>query len=142
MDELFEKIDQIRLFLEQIKNITENQTTILLSDNIEGLDMIEQMAEYKSELTSELEKTEKAFQALYDEKREAIYANDQIRNNDLKQLKNNVEYILQLKEQVILQEQKNYMILKEITETRKNAVKIPKNLKEAVSEYSKHQKKT
>jgi archaellum component FlaC len=141
MDELFKQLEQIRQFLEQIQNITENQMTILLSDSIEGLDMIEQMAEYKGELTTQLEKVEKEFQALYNEKKEFIHSNDQINNSELKQLKDNVKYILQLKDQVILQEQKNYLLLKEAVDTR-NKVKIPKSVDKAVSEYNKHKKKT
>lgn len=141
MDELFKQLDQIRQFLEQIQNITENQMTILLSDSIEGLDMIEQMAEYKGELTAQLEKVEKEFQALYNEKKEFIHSNDQINNSELTQLKDNVKYILQLKDQVILQEQKNYLLLKEAVDTS-NKVKIPKSVDKAVSEYNKHKKKT
>ena len=135
MDELFKQLEQIRQFLEQIQNITENQMTILLSDSIEGLDMIEQMAEYKGELTTQLEKVEKEFQALYNEKKEFIHSNDQINNSELKQLKDNVKYILQLKDQVILQEQKNYLLLKEAVDTR-NKVKIPKSVDKAVSAVS------
>ncbi len=142
MDELFKQLEQIRQFLEQIETITENQMTILLSDSIEGLDIIEQMAQYKSDLTSQLEETEKKFQILYHEKKEFIHANDQINNRDIKQLKDNVQYILQLKDKVILQEQKNYLLLKEIVDIRKNKMQIPKSVDKVVSEYNKHKKKT
>ena len=67
MESLFKSLDTIIEFLNQIKTLTDNQATVLLSNTstVEEennmLDLLEQMADYKEELTINLKKEEEFF---------------------------------------------------------------------------------
>lgn len=67
MESLFKSLDTIIEFLNQIKTLTDNQATVLLSNTstVEEennmLDLLEQMADYKEELTINLKKKKKFF---------------------------------------------------------------------------------
>ena len=111
MEALFEALDAIYAHLEQIQTITQNQTVILLDTSYmgDGLDMIEQMATFKEQLTTEVEEKEAVFQGLYSK-----YKNDVTDVDDKKRLKDTVDSIMQIKNFIMEQEQKNVFILQDL----------------------------
>ena len=115
MQDVFNYLNQIREFLEQIDNITDNQMTILVGDlqNIEeenrALELIEDMVDCKDELISELTQVEEHFQKEYDKHRETL-----IKTNQMNVLKEQVQHILKLKEEIASKEYKNMLIMQKI----------------------------
>jgi hypothetical protein len=144
MEKLFEYLNHIQRLLDQIFTITDNQTTILLTltgveseaEN-EVLDMIAQMADYKEELTKELGIAEEAFQAYYEAHRELVAGEKHVRD-----MQNLVKGVLDGKQAVIEQEQKNLLLLQAHSKKKLERVQVPQNPGHAASAYRKQQKKT
>lgn len=143
MNELFEYLEHIQGLLEQIYTITVNQGIVLLGieskeeEEEQFLDMVSQMAVYKEEVTSELMASEEAFQSLYDNYKEHITDGEAV-----KRLQNLVKDILEKKDGVVEEEQKNLMFLQTHSKKKMERVELPQNPKEAASAYKKQQKKT
>lgn len=132
MEELFSTLEEITECLEQIHSITQNQMTILLETKYmgEGLDMIEQMATYKENLTTEVEEREQVFQGLYSAYRDKITEVE-----DKKKLKKYVDHIMKLKELIIEGEQKNVMVMQDLLRRCAERVEIPKNAQRVAEAY-------
>ncbi|WP_069998860.1 hypothetical protein [Cellulosilyticum sp. I15G10I2] len=143
MEELVGYLSQIQALLEQVYTITDNQTTILLApmdtkeEESNALDMIAQMADYKDELTEELNKLELAFQQKYDELKEVVKY-----EADLHELKRLVAAILEAKQAIIEHEQSNLLLLQTHSKKKLERVQLPQNPKEAANAYKKQQGKT
>ena len=143
MNELFEYLEHIQGLLEQIYTITVNQGIVLLGieskeeEEEQFLDMVSQMAVYKEEVTSELIASEEAFQSLYDNYKEHITDGEAV-----KRLQNLVKDILEKKDGVVEEEQKNLMFLQTHSKKKMEKVELPQNPKEAAKAYKKQQKKT
>lgn len=137
MEKLFESLNQIVELLNQIYTITGNQTTILLDSKQagEGLDMIEQMAVYKNELTTQLESTEQIFQQYYDQ-----YKNHITDIDAQKLLKQTVSYVLELKDKVIKLESQNVLIMQDLLKRLTEKVEIPKQAQAVSAAYKQHSK--
>ncbi|MDF2595237.1 MAG: hypothetical protein K0R69_1578 [Clostridia bacterium] len=144
MEKLFEYLNHIQSLLDQIFTITDNQTTILLTltgaegeaEN-EALDMVTQMADYKEELTKELSSAEEAFQAYYEAHKELVEGEVHVR--DMQSL---VKGVLDGKQAVVAQEQKNLLLLQAHSKKKLERVQVPQNPRHAASAYRKQQKKT
>lgn len=138
MEELFERLNRIVEYLNQIYTITQNQTTILLDKGQtgEGIDLIEEMASYKNELTSQLEKEEQGFQEVYNQYKTTI---EEVEVQKL--LKQTVSHILTLKDKVIELEQKNVLIMQDLLKRLTEKVEIPKNPQFVANAYKNHGKK-
>ena len=142
MQDVFNYLSQIREFLEQINNITDNQMTILVGDlqNIEeenrALELIEDMVACKDELISELTQVEAHFQKEYDKHRDIL-----IKNNQMNVLKEQVQYILKLKEEIANKEYKNMLIMQKNSNKRIDRVTISPSSNQVVAAYKKQQRK-
>lgn len=138
MEKLFESLTHIIELLSQIYTITMNQRTILLDSKnaSDGLDMIEEMAAYKNELTSELEAVEQTFQAQYAKKKEDL-TDVEVQ----KLLKNAVAQVLELKDKVIQVEQQNVLIMQDLLKRLTEKVEIPKQRDQAMEAYKQNTKK-
>lgn len=138
MEKLFESLTHIIELLSQIYTITMNQRTILLDSKnaSDGLDMIEEMATYKNELTSELEAVEQTFQAQYAKKKEDL-TDVEVQ----KLLKNAVAQVLELKDKVIQVEQQNVLIMQDLLKRLTEKVEIPKQRDQAMEAYKQNTKK-
>lgn len=137
MEQLFESLNRIVEYLNQIYTITQNQTTILLDSKQAGdsLNLIEEMAAYKNEITSELEKEEQIFQTQYNLHKGSI---NEVEVQRL--LKQTVGHVLALKDKVIQLEQKNVLIMQDLLKRLTEKVEIPKNPEFVTSAYKKHGK--
>lgn len=137
MEQLFESLNHIIEYLNQIYTITQNQTTVLLDNKQAGesLDLIEEMATYKNEVTLELEKTEQIFQGLYNAYKGAI-TEPEIQ----KLLKQTVSHVLTLKDKVIQLEQQNVLIMQDLLRRLTEKVEIPKNPTQVTNAYKQHSK--
>ncbi|MGL4799609.1 MAG: hypothetical protein ACRDDX_02105 [Cellulosilyticaceae bacterium] len=138
MNVLFEQLEAIKETLEQIHVITQNQMTILLETQYigEGLDMIEQMADYKETLTTEVEKSEAVFQELYTAHKHEIQQPE-----DKKRLKQLVDEIMRWKTVIMEGEQKNIMVMRDLLRRCTEKVELPKNAQQVASAYKAHNKK-
>lgn len=132
MEQLFETLGIIKGLLEQVLQITENQMTILLDrqEVSAGLDVIEEMATYKSDLTSEVEQVESVFEAQYN-----AYKGEVAEQGKGKLLKESVDAILKLKESIIQSEQKNVFLMQELLRGCAKQMTLQKNPAEVVNAY-------
>lgn len=137
MEQLFESLNRIVEYLNQIYTITQNQTTILLDSKQAGdsLNLIEEMATYKNEITTELEKEEEIFQTQYNLHKACI---NEVEVQRL--LKQTVGHVLALKDKVIQLEQKNVLIMQDLLKRLTEKVEIPKNPEFVTMAYKKHGK--
>nr|WP_307991093.1 hypothetical protein [uncultured Niameybacter sp.] len=137
MEQLFESLNRIVEYLNQIYTITQNQTTILLDSKQAGdsLNLIEEMATYKNEITTELEKEEEIFQTQYSLHKASI---NEVEVQRL--LKQTVGHVLALKDKVIQLEQKNVLIMQDLLKRLTEKVEIPKNPEFVTMAYKKHGK--
>ena len=138
MEQLFKSLTHIIELLDQIYTITINQRTILLdSKNAgDGLDMIEEMATYKNELTNKLEAIEGAFQEQYAAEKENL--------TDIevqKLLKQAVGQVLELKDKVIQLEQHNVLIMQDLLRRLNEKIEIPKAPGAVVHAYKQYSKR-
>ncbi|MBE6024116.1 MAG: hypothetical protein E7231_13110 [Cellulosilyticum sp.] len=143
MHEVFEYLSKIQLLLEQIENITDNQTTILVGDlqTIEeennALEFIEQMVNCKDELIVELSKVEACFQEEYEKQREQL-----IKSNKIKDLKTQVERILVLKDEITRKEQQNMVIMQNFSKKKIDRMTISPSSNQVAAAYKKQQLKS
>lgn len=137
MEKLFESLNQIMELLNQIYTITGNQTTILLDSKQagDGLDMIEQMAAYKNDLTTRLEQVEVVFGQQYAEYKEEI---EDVEVQKL--LKQTVARVLELKDKVIKLEQQNLLIMQDLLKRLTEKIEIPKKAEAVSAAYKQHSK--
>lgn len=137
MEKLFESLNQIMELLNQIYTITGNQTTILLDSKQagEGLDMIEEMAAYKNDLTTQLEQVEVIFGQQYAEHKADI---EDVEIQKL--LKQTVARVLELKDKVIQLEQQNVLIMQDLLKRLTEKIEIPKKAEVVSAAYKKHSK--
>lgn len=136
MDEMLDKLDQIQEMLEQILVITQNQMTVLIGgrDTDEGLDMVEQMATLKGELTTEMEQVEARFQQLYSIHKESIVG------SVVSKFQVKIGSVLKLKDEIIEAEQKNVLLLQESLRRYVQRVELPKDPKLVAEAYMKNKK--
>lgn len=143
MKNLFKSLDTIIEFLEQIKTLTDNQGTVLLSgtSTIEAennmLDMLEQMADYKEKLTINLKKEEEIFQQLYDKSKY-----DLREQKEVEYLQERVGYLLKLQNLIMEEEQKNLLLMQSRSKQRIEKVTLPINNSKVAEAYRKQQTKT
>lgn len=144
MQSLFDCLNKIQELLQQIHDITENQTTILTS-SIQAdeevvddtLSMIEEMVDYKDELINLLTEAERTFQGIYNDHREEI-----IQSKQMKLVKSEVEKVLKLKDEITKKEQKNVLLLQGQSRKRIERVKVTPNKNQVVAAYRKQQNKS
>ncbi len=143
MEELYQRLEAIIELLEQIKTLTNNQTTVLLSEEttLEEesilLDMIEQMAAYKDEMMTNLHEQEDAFQKVY-----GLYKESLAESPELVAIKKKVATILNLQEGIVEIEQSNLLLMQKRSKTKAEKVILPKNNAKVTEAYQKQQKKT
>ncbi len=143
MEELFQRLKAIIELLEQIKVLTDNQTTVLLSEetsleNESGiLDLVEEMATYKDELMTGLREQEDAFQKVY-----SLYKEDLASSSQLEEIQKLVGYILQMQEAIVEIEQSNLLLMQKRSKIKLDKVVLPKDNAKVTAAYQKQQKKT
>lgn len=143
MQSVFEYLNRIQDLLEQIDTITQNQMTILIGDkeNLEvenmALSLIEEMVECKDKAITELTIAEHAFQNTYDINKEAL-----VESGEIKHVKEQVEKILVLKEEITRREQQNMLILHNQSNKKIEKLKVPPNSNQVAAAYKKQQIKT
>ena len=139
---VFEHLERIKDLLAQIDTITENQTTILLSNQNDfneenlALDIMEQMVECKESVINELVEEEAAFQKAYDR-----YKSQLIQSGEIGKLKKVIASIMKMKEEITRKEQQNMLILQ--NSSRKiEKVRVSPSSQQIVAAYKKQQIKT
>lgn len=143
MESLFKSLDTIIEFLNQIKTLTDNQATVLLSNTstVEEennmLDLLEQMADYKEELTINLKKEEEIFQQLYDKNKSNLRE-----QKEIERLQERVGYLLKLQNLIVEEEQKNLLLMQSRSKQRIDKVTLPINNSKVAEAYRKQQTKT
>ena len=139
MERLLEQIDQVIEILEQIKRITLNQQTIILqsSSKEENMNMVEEMATYKNTLMLEVEAIEQNFENSFKSQKAHIAHHEQIGT-----LKDQVSYVITLKEDIVLGEQRNLLILQDQLKKQVEKVQLPKNAEKVARAYEQHKKVT
>lgn len=141
MENIQAYLKQIAVLLEQIETITYNQTTILANQleikEEEILRMLEEIVEYKEEVIQELTQVENLFQIAYQQNKEEL-----IQSGEIRQIKEKVASILQAKERIQKQEQRNLRCLAIKTSQRVEKVEIKPNPQSAINAYKKNQSLT
>lgn len=137
MEELLKMLEEIYKVLEQIQGITVNQTTILLqvdhmSEEAEGLEMLESMVAYKEEMINEVSQKEELFNSTYEEFRGKITDKAWV-----ERFKKQVEKILRMKEKIVNAEQNNILLMQGFGKKSKEQISIQANRKTMVVAYQK-----
>ncbi|MGL4362159.1 MAG: hypothetical protein ACRCSG_02635 [Cellulosilyticaceae bacterium] len=137
MEQLFDILEEINQLLEQIQTITQNQMTILLEASYigEGTGLVEEMADFKENLTTEVEQKEKVFQRLYNEHNTHI-----INVEDKQLLKTLVDRIMKTKQHIIEGEQKNVMIMQNLLHNKVNCTTTYKTPQHVANAYKAQRK--
>lgn len=138
MNQTMTYLKQIESLLEQIENITQNQTTVLLhqldEDKEEALSYIEEMVNFKDKVIGELTEAEAAFQSGYHSCKEELISSGLIR-----EVKNSVAKILETKERITRQEQNNLHLLNNKVGSKPERVEIRPNAYQVLSAYKQNQ---
>ena len=138
MNTILTYLNQIESLLEQIENMTQNQTTILLhqlgSEEGKALNVIEEIVGYKDEVIQELTQVEVLFQESYQSHREAL-----IQSTLIKEVKERVARILETKERITRQEQNNLRLLTSKISSRPEKVEIKPSAQCVANAYKKNQ---
>ena len=138
MNTILTYLNQIESLLEQIENMTQNQTTILLhqlgSEEGKALNVIEEIVGYKDEVIQELTQVEVLFQESYQSHREAL-----IQSTLIKEVKERVARILETKERITKQEQNNLRLLTSKISSRPEKVEIKPSAQCVANAYKKNQ---
>ena len=143
MQELFEQLIQIESILEQIDDITENQTTVLigsrntLEEENNAIDIMNQMIDAKEELMNQLTMTETNFQESYAKKRRYL-TNKEIVDT----LQARVGAILKKKQIIVEREQNNLVIMQSYVKAKEGPLKLTPRAIDVANAYKKHQPKT
>lgn len=141
MNTILTYLSQIESLLEQIENMTQNQTTILLhqldSKEDEALNIIEEIVSYKDKVIQELTQVEALFQESYKKNKETLLQSAQI-----KEIKERVTHILEAKERVTKHEQNNLRLLTSKVGKRPEKVEIKPTVQCAINAYKKTQSPT
>lgn len=143
MQRLIILLKEIYSILKQIKDITANQTTLLLEqrENIEdeqlALDMLEQMVNYKDEVIRELTIKEEAFEQAYEPYRGKI-----TNSEDVSIIKQLVNSIVQIKHHIVEEEKQNMIIMQTNSRRRIKSIEIPQNPQAVTNAYKNQQIKT
>lgn len=136
MKQLFLGLNVIGELLQQIHTITGNQTTVLLdSEEESSLDLLEQMFEYKSTLMSELEQAEQVFQGHYQKMRAELEG-----KSELITLQKEVGNVLKIKEEIVVMEQKNLLIMQEKTKRHRMRIEVTPNAKQVTNAYKQYER--
>lgn len=138
MNQMMTYLGQIESLLEQIENITQNQTTVLLhqldEDKEQALSYIEEMVNFKDEVIGQLTDSELAFQKSYEENREKL-----ISSGHLRDVKTIVARILETKERITRQEQSNLHLLNSKVGSKPERVEIKPNAHQVLAVYKQNQ---
>ena len=138
MNTILTYLNQIESLLEQIENMTQNQTTILLhqlgSEEGKALNVVEEIVGYKDEVIQELTQVEVLFQESYQKHREAL-----IQSTLIKEVKERVARILETKERIKRQEQNNLRLLTSKISSRPEKVEIKPSAQCVANAYKKNQ---
>ena len=143
MDELIKMLGQIYDLLDQVNSITINQTTVLLQSNEtlddenDALAMLEGMVAYKEEVTNDLIALEKVFDTTYSK-----YKDKMTDPAYIKLFKDWVERIMTKKKEIVDAEQNNVIIMQALSKRSARRMEIPKDARQVVDAYKKHQVKT
>ena len=142
MQSIFEYLREIKELLEQLNAITQNQTTILLGeqDEIENEDevlgLLEGMVEYKDEVIKTLTEVEEKFQNAYEQ-----YKQELIAKGFMARVKNEVTYILNLKNEIAEREQSNVSIMQSRMQMKNKQIRVQPTNIQMVEAYKKQQRK-
>ncbi len=123
---------EITKLLRQIEGITLNQQQVLCTDPLddERLNMIEQMAGFKENITNDVERVENKFQMLYSEVKPFLTD-----KSFVARLQTNISEVLHLKDNVIRLEQMNADSLKRELNQKLGKVIVPKKPEEIINKY-------
>ncbi|MGL4346186.1 MAG: hypothetical protein ACRCTE_13390 [Cellulosilyticaceae bacterium] len=137
MEEMLVQLEKVKDMLEQILGITQNQMTVLIEGqhSEEGLELVEQMALLKGELTTEMEEAEACFQQLYQVNR-GLVQGDKV----VALFQSKISEVFLLKDQIIAAEQKNVLLLQETLRKYVERVELPKDPKRVTEAYQKQKK--
>ena len=139
MEILLEQINQVIDILEQIKSITLNQQTIILQTDtkLDEMNMLEEMATYKNTLMLTVEEMEQNFEQNFNR-----YKGQISQHEKMSLLKEKVAYVIALKEEIVLGEKKNLLMLQDQLKKKIDKVELPKNAQKVANAYQKHGKTT
>ncbi|OON98157.1 MAG: hypothetical protein ATN36_01350 [Epulopiscium sp. Nele67-Bin005] len=138
------KLDELQLILKEvieqlkdIEGITLNQHQILLSDMTqdEKLKILEEMANYKNEMTLKIEAEEDKFQDLYKEVRPQLTSKSYVA-----ELQSKIKELLDLKDVIIKMETTSVEIMDKQVKNVLGKLNIPMNSNQALSQYKKFEK--
>lgn len=141
MNTILTYLDQIESLLGQIENMTQNQTTILLhqlgNEADEGLTIIEEIVGYKDEVIQELTRIEALFQESYKNNKEAL-----LESTLIKEIKERVARILEIKERITKQEQNNLRLLSSKVSSKPEKVEIKPSAQCVANAYKQSQNRS
>lgn len=143
MQQLLKQLDYIYELLEQIETITTNQTTVLLQSNeedsseVEAVEFLESMFNYKEEIINELEKAEAIFQESYEPYRGKITDKAFI-----EMIQSKIASIMAKKKTISDAELNNLLVMQAYTKKRTKQFVIPRQAKDVTEAYKKYQPKT
>ncbi|OON92400.1 MAG: hypothetical protein ATN34_04185 [Epulopiscium sp. Nele67-Bin002] len=132
LPELDTRLDKIIELLHQIEGITLNQQQVLCADFIEqgDLSIVEEMADNKENIMTEVEQTEEAFEVLYNEAKVDINSKSYIAK-----LQENISEVLRLKDSIIRLEKANMELMTKDLRVKLGKFTIPKPAQEVVNMY-------
>lgn len=141
MNTILTYLDQIESLLGQIENMTQNQTTILLhqlgNEADESLTIIEEIVGYKDEVIQELTRIEALFQESYKNNKEAL-----LESTLIKEIKERVARILEIKERITKQEQNNLRLLSSKVSSKPEKVEIKPSAQCVANAYKQSQNRS
>lgn len=137
MEQMLVELERVKELLEQILGITQNQTTVLLEGQHSEmcLDMVEEMAQLKGDLTTQMEQSEMHFQQLYSMHKAQIVGTQVVNCFQEK-----IGRVLGLKDEIIAAEQKNVLLLQECLRKYVERVEIPKHPHQVAQAYQRQKK--
>ena len=141
MDELLNKLKRIIGLLEQINDITTNQTTLIMNENAEQSEsdlesIMEEMSHYKEQLMTQTEQEEDAFEKIY-----YAYRSQLVDKEEIKILKEKVSQVLEIKKKIIENENMNMLMVQNRNRQKSKINVIPQNPQRVAELYKKHIKK-
>jgi hypothetical protein len=139
MKKMLEELDKIQTSLAQIETITQNQMTVLKGEYgaREMLDLLEEMANYKEELTEAVHSHEEAFQLAYEDCKGAISQKQALR------LQQEVSCVLELRERIVFKEEQNLKLMEKVIYKQMREMEptpLPKPPGEVVKAYNQNKK--
>lgn len=135
MSILLQKVEKIEGMLEQVNDLTCNQSTVLVASE-EGIDIdevLDEMSEYKEILIKQVEQLEIDFENTYKQYRENLTNKEEV-----EKLKTHISKILDIKKMIIENERKNMLLFQSRERQEREKLIISPTPKSVVEIYKRN----